>query len=93
MEREPVSDEEPSSVTDKWTEILEFNTAIVGFTREKIVEVQALGALHREVAGRYDEIAEQLAEAAAISARLIGDAIAAEMGLTENEVEDEDEDE
>lgn len=85
-------DDESTSVTDKWTQILEFNSAIVGFTREKITEVQALAALHREVALTYDGIAEQLADAAATSARLIGDAIAAEMGLTEDDVEDEDED-
>lgn len=84
--------DEPTSVTDKWTQILEFNSAIVGFTREKITEVQALSALHREVAGIYDSIAEQLADAAATSARLIGDAIAAEMGLTEDEGEDDEED-
>lgn len=85
-------DEEQTSVTDKWTQILEFNSAIVGFTREKITEVQALSALHREVAATYDAIAEQLAEAAATSARLIGDAIAAEMGLTEDADDEEDED-
>lgn len=87
--------EEPSSVTDKWTQILEFNGAIVAFTREKITEVQALSALHREVASTYDSIAEQLAEAAATSAKLIGDAIVAEMGLggdAEEEDEDEDDD-
>lgn len=85
-------DERPTSVTDKWTEILEFNGAIVAFTREKITEVQALAALHREVAGRYDDIAEQLAEAAATSAQLIGDAIVAEMGLG-GEDDDDEEDE
>lgn len=88
-----MSDEEPTSVTDKWTQILDFNSAIVGFTREKIVEVQALAALHREVAVTYDSIAEQLAEAAATSAKLIGDAIVAEMGLGGDAEEEEEEDE
>lgn len=79
--------EEQSSVTDKFTEILEFNSAIVQFTREKVVEVQALAELHRQVAGKYDEISIQLMEVAAQSAQLIGDALVAEMDLGGEEEE------
>lgn len=83
-------DTESKSVTDKFSEIFEFNTAIVNFTREKVVEVQALAELHRQVAGKYDEISIQLMEVAAESAQLIGDALVAEMGLG-GEGEDEEE--
>ncbi len=83
-------DTEQTSVTDKYGEILEFNTAIVQFTREKIVEVAAMAELHRKVAETYDGIAEQLAEAAATSAQLIGDALVVEMNLGGDAEEDED---
>lgn len=83
-------DDEQTSVTDKFTEILEFNSAIVQFTREKIVEVQAMAELHRQVAGKYDEVAVQLMELAATSAKLIGDALVVEMGLHGEEEEEDD---
>lgn len=80
------------SVTDKYGHIFEINGAIVQFTREKIIEIQGLAELHRTVAEKYDGIAEQLAELATESARLIGDALAVEMGLGGEDEEGDNDD-
>lgn len=79
------------TVQDNYDEIFEINTAIVEFSRKKVLDLRGLAELHREIADLYDETADGVAEMSLKSAELIAKGIAVEMGLREDDEDDEDE--
>lgn len=76
------------TVQDNYDEIFQINTAIVEFSRKKVLDLREIAELHREVADLYDGAADAVAEMSLKSAELIAKGIAVEMGLRED---DEDE--
>lgn len=80
------------TVQDNYDEIFEVNSAIVEFTRKKVIDLRGVAELHRQIADRYDEIADSVAEMSLKSAEMIAAGMAVEMGLRDpDEEEDEDE--
>lgn len=76
-----MADDPFRTVQDNYDQAFEINTAIVGFTRKKVLELRELAEKHRECAEKYDEIADTLCDFSLQSAELIAHGIAVEAGL------------
>lgn len=79
-----------ANVQDNYDEIFEMNTAIVGFARQKVLDLREAAEMHRTVADGYDEIANAVAQMSLVSAELIAKGIAVEAGLRDEGAEDDD---
>lgn len=86
-----------TDIRDHYTQIFNLNTAVAAYSREKGEELLHLAESHDEIADRYRAIADQIFAGAQATAKLLGDALVAEMGLVtfddDSEENDDDDDE